>query len=36
MGAFDGPTCTRLAIHIFVSSGDDCYDSADGLPQHQH
>ena len=35
MGAFDGPTHTRLAFHIFVSSKGDYYDIADGLPQHQ-
>ena len=35
MGAFDGPTHTKLAIHIFVSNKGDYYDIADGLPQHQ-
>ena len=33
MGAFDGPTGTRLAIHIFVSDKGDYYDIADGVPQ---
>jgi len=35
MGAFDGPTDTRLRIHIFVASKGDYYDIADGLPQNQ-
>ena len=34
MGAFDKPTDTRLAIHIFVADKGDYYDIADGLPQH--
>ena len=34
MGAFDGPTGTRLAMHIFVADKGDYYDLADGLPQH--
>ena len=33
MGAFDGPTETRLAIHIFVGEKGDYYDIADGVPQ---
>jgi hypothetical protein len=33
MGAFDGPTRTKLAIHIFVADKGDYYDIADGLPQ---
>jgi len=36
MGAFDGPTGTRLRIHIFVADKGDYYDIADGLPQNQH
>jgi hypothetical protein len=36
MGAFDGPTNTRLAIHIHVADKGDYYDIADGLPQNQH
>jgi hypothetical protein len=36
MGAFDSPTGTRLAIHIFVADKGDYYDIADGLPQNQH
>ena len=35
MGAFESPTNTRLAIHIFVADKGDYYDIADGLPQNQ-
>ncbi|EUB97013.1 glutathione-dependent formaldehyde-activating GFA [Rhizobium sp. CF080] len=35
MGAFDGPTRTRLNKHIFVADKGDYYDIADGLPQNQ-
>jgi len=35
MGAFDTPTHTRLALHIFVANKGDYYEIADGLPQHQ-
>ena len=35
MGAFDKPTGTRLAIHIFVADKGDYHDIADGLPQNQ-
>jgi hypothetical protein len=34
MGAFDTPTQTKLALHIFVSEKGDYYDIADGLPQN--
>lgn len=34
MGAFDGPTDTRLRIHIHVAEQGDYYDLADGLPQN--
>jgi hypothetical protein len=34
MGAFDGATDTRLALHIFVAEKGDYYDIADGLPQN--
>ncbi|WP_411890895.1 GFA family protein [Yoonia sp. SDW83-1] len=34
MGAFDTPTQTKLAMHIFVSEKGDYYDIADGLPQN--
>ncbi|MGZ8363238.1 MAG: GFA family protein [Caulobacteraceae bacterium] len=35
MGAFDKPTDTRLAHHIFVADKGDYYDIADGLPQNE-
>jgi hypothetical protein len=35
MGAFDGPTQTKLRIHIFVADKGDYYEIADGLPQNQ-
>jgi hypothetical protein len=35
MGAFDPPTGTRLARHIFVADKGDYYDIADGLPQNR-
>ncbi len=34
MGAFDGPTGTAAAMHIFVAEKGDYYTIADGLPQH--
>lgn len=34
MGAFDGPTQTKLALHIFTADKGDYYDIADGLPQN--
>jgi hypothetical protein len=34
MGAFDAPTGTHLAIHIFVADKGDYYDIADGVPQN--
>ena len=36
MGAFDKPTGTKLAIHIFVADKGDYYEIGDGLPQNQH
>lgn len=33
MGAFDAPTDTRMARHIFVADKGDYYDIADELPQ---
>lgn len=36
LGAIDGATETRLAIHIFVAEKGDYYDIADGLPQNAH
>jgi hypothetical protein len=35
MGAFDGPTYTKLVRHIFVADKGDYYEIADGLPQNQ-
>ncbi|MFN3721442.1 MAG: GFA family protein [Paracoccaceae bacterium] len=35
MGAFDGPTGTRMNLHIFVAEMGDYYDIADGLPQNE-
>ena len=35
LGAFDGPTGTRLHMHIFTAEKGDYYDIADGLPQHE-
>jgi hypothetical protein len=35
MGAFDAPTQTSLAHHIFVANKGDYYEIADGLPQNQ-
>ncbi len=34
MGAFDGPTQTKLSGHIFVADKGDYYAIADGLPQN--
>jgi hypothetical protein len=34
MGAFDGPTNTKLAKHIFVANKGDYYEIEDGLPQN--
>ena len=34
MGAFDGPTNTKLSKHIFVADKGDYYDIGDGLPQN--
>ncbi|AKJ06041.1 Gfa-like protein [Archangium gephyra] len=33
MGAFDTPTHTRLAVHIYMADKGDYYDVADGVPQ---
>jgi hypothetical protein len=35
LGAIDGPTNTKIHMHIFVADKGDYYDIADGLPQHQ-
>lgn len=34
LGAFDGPTGTRIAEHIFVGSKGDYYEICDGAPQY--
>ena len=36
MGAFDTPTETKLALHIFVAEKGDYYEISDGLPQNEH
>ena len=33
MGAFDKPTGTRIAKHIFVADKGDYYEIGDGVPQ---
>ena len=33
MGAFDGPTHTKLEKHIFTATQGDYYEITDGLPQ---
>ena len=33
MGAFDGPSGTRIKIHVWVADKGDYYDIEDGLPQ---
>lgn len=35
MGAFDTPTETKLAMHIFVGNKGDYYDLGDGVPQRE-
>lgn len=36
LGAFDGPTGTRIGVHIFVADKGDYYTLNDGVPQNQH
>ena len=36
LGAFDKPTGTKLALHIFVAEKGDYYEITDHLPQNQH
>jgi len=36
MGAFDTPTGTKLALHIFVTEKGDYYEITDGFPQNEH
>jgi hypothetical protein len=33
MGVFDGPTKTRIHVHVYTSEKGDYYDIADGSPQ---
>lgn len=33
MGAFEQPTQTQIALHIYVAEKGDYYEIADGLPQ---
>lgn len=33
MGAFDSPTGTSLAVHVFTAEKGDYYEIADGVPQ---
>lgn len=35
MGAFDKPTGTHIAMHIFVADKGDYYEITDGLPQNE-
>ena len=35
MGAFEKPTGTTTALHIFVADKGDYYEIGDGLPQHE-
>jgi hypothetical protein len=35
MGAFDTPTQTQLAVHIFVAEKGDYYEIGDGVRQFQ-
>jgi hypothetical protein len=36
MGAFDTPTGTELALHIFVAEKGDYYEITDGLPKNEY
>ncbi len=36
LGAFDTPTNTKLAEHIFVAKKGDYYEIIDGLPQKEY
>lgn len=36
MGAFDSPTETALALHIFTAEKGDYYEITDSLPQNDH
>ncbi len=36
LGAFDTPTCTKIAQHIFVAEKGDYYEINDDAPQNSH
>ena len=36
MGAFEAPTGTQLALHIFTAEKGDYYEITDGLPQNEY
>ena len=36
MGAFDTPTETHMALHIFTAEKGDYYEITDGLPQNDY
>ena len=36
MGAFDSPTDTELALHIFVAEKGDYYEITDDLPKNEY
>lgn len=36
MGAFDTPTDTKLALHIFTAEKGDYYELSDGLPRNEY
>jgi len=36
LGAFDSPTDTKLALHIFAAEKGDYYEITDGLPQNEY
>lgn len=35
MGVFDGPTNSRLGVHIYTAEKGDYYEIADGVPQFE-
>jgi hypothetical protein len=36
MGAFDKPTETEMALHVFVAEKGDYYEITDGLPENDY
>lgn len=36
MGAFDGPTGTRIHVHVHVAEKGDYYELTDGVPVREH